>query len=217
VSIIGPMGAGKTTFFNVVAGLIDPSLETSVSSASTSSCGPDGRGSSRSCGLPRDRRGDRRRPPRRAVPRRRGSRAHALAVIGLLISTLLLAIIRPPWYSRLLSRHGDLSQRPTERRRRRRHRSHLPEHQAVPEHDGTRERAGRHAPAARSNLIDHVSRRGVRVARRSAATTRALELLRLSDCAGATKYLAKNLPYGDQRRLELARALANEPVLLLLG
>jgi branched-chain amino acid transport system ATP-binding protein len=28
--------------------------------------------------------------------------------------------------------------------------------------------------------------------------------------------LAKNLPYGDQRRLELARALANEPKLLLL-
>ena len=28
--------------------------------------------------------------------------------------------------------------------------------------------------------------------------------------------LAKNLPYGDQRRLEVARALASEPVLLLL-
>ena len=28
--------------------------------------------------------------------------------------------------------------------------------------------------------------------------------------------LARNLPYGDQRRLELARALASDPALLLL-
>ncbi len=28
--------------------------------------------------------------------------------------------------------------------------------------------------------------------------------------------MARNLPYGDQRRLEIARALASEPKLLLL-
>ena len=37
-----------------------------------------------------------------------------------------------------------------------------------------------------------------------------------SACANVDDELAKNLPYGDQRRLELARALANDPALLLL-
>ena len=34
--------------------------------------------------------------------------------------------------------------------------------------------------------------------------------------AGKGDFLAKNLPYGDQRRLEIARALATRPKLLLL-
>jgi len=34
--------------------------------------------------------------------------------------------------------------------------------------------------------------------------------------AGREEELARNLPYGDQRRLELARALGNDPKLLLL-
>jgi branched-chain amino acid transport system ATP-binding protein len=34
--------------------------------------------------------------------------------------------------------------------------------------------------------------------------------------AGKANEVARNLPYGDQRRLELARALASEPALLLL-
>ena len=35
-------------------------------------------------------------------------------------------------------------------------------------------------------------------------------------CAAKANEVARNLPYGDQRRLELARALASEPALLLL-
>jgi branched-chain amino acid transport system ATP-binding protein len=48
------------------------------------------------------------------------------------------------------------------------------------------------------------------------ATDRARELLRYSGLANVDDELAENLPYGDQRRLEVARALATEPKLLLL-
>ncbi|MGZ8701957.1 MAG: ABC transporter ATP-binding protein, partial [Gaiellaceae bacterium] len=42
------------------------------------------------------------------------------------------------------------------------------------------------------------------------------ELLRYSGLGRVDDELAENLSYGDQRRLELARALATEPKLLLL-
>jgi len=45
---------------------------------------------------------------------------------------------------------------------------------------------------------------------------RALELLGLVGIAKRADEAARNLPYGDQRRLEIARALATEPKLLLL-
>jgi len=49
-----------------------------------------------------------------------------------------------------------------------------------------------------------------------AARERAGELLQLVGLHARTDETAKNLPYGDQRRLEIARALATEPKLLLL-
>jgi branched-chain amino acid transport system ATP-binding protein len=48
------------------------------------------------------------------------------------------------------------------------------------------------------------------------AEERARELLRFAGLGGKGDLLAKNLPYGDQRRLEIARALANRPKLMLL-
>jgi branched-chain amino acid transport system ATP-binding protein len=48
------------------------------------------------------------------------------------------------------------------------------------------------------------------------ARERAKELLEFSGLRGRNEEFARNLPYGDQRRLEVARALATEPKLLLL-
>ena len=45
---------------------------------------------------------------------------------------------------------------------------------------------------------------------------KAEELLEVFDLAGEKDYLASNLPYGKQRKLEIARALATSPKLLLL-
>ncbi|MFN8524076.1 MAG: ABC transporter ATP-binding protein [Chloroflexota bacterium] len=48
------------------------------------------------------------------------------------------------------------------------------------------------------------------------ARARASELLDYAGLHGVEETWARNLPYGDQRRLEIARALATEPTLLLL-
>jgi branched-chain amino acid transport system ATP-binding protein len=49
-----------------------------------------------------------------------------------------------------------------------------------------------------------------------AARARALALLDFVGIAGRADTLARNMAYGDQRRLEIARALATEPQLLML-
>ncbi|MFF2654398.1 ABC transporter ATP-binding protein [Streptomyces sp. NPDC058045] len=49
-----------------------------------------------------------------------------------------------------------------------------------------------------------------------ASRERATELLEFVGLAEKADHLARNLPYGEQRKLEIARALASEPGLLLL-
>ncbi|MFF9426651.1 ABC transporter ATP-binding protein [Streptomyces sp. NPDC004288] len=48
------------------------------------------------------------------------------------------------------------------------------------------------------------------------AEQRAMELLEFIGLQDKAQHLAKNLPYGEQRKLEIARALASDPGLILL-
>ena len=59
--------------------------------------------------------------------------------------------------------------------------------------------------------------RGPKFKREEAATReRAQELLDYVGLGRSSELLARNMPYGDQRRLEIARALATDPQILLL-
>ncbi len=98
-----------------------------------------------------------------------------------------------------------------------RHRAHVPEHPPVPEHDRARERDGRHARAHEGEPVQLDPAHAVREARGEGRRASARSSCSSSPaCAARRTRLAKNLPYGDQRRLEVARALATEPQLLLL-
>ena len=71
----------------------------------------------------------------------------------------------------------------------------------------TREKIGLFASLLRTPAFDKVE---------ASATAEARRLLRLLGLDRSEGELARNLPYGDQRRLEIARALATQPRLLLL-
>ena len=74
---------------------------------------------------------------------------------------------------------------------------------------------GRHARAT-SGIIGAVLRSASSRAEEQAIRRRAEELLRYVGIADRADDLARHLSYGEQRRLEIARALATEPKLLAL-
>jgi len=65
-------------------------------------------------------------------------------------------------------------------------------------------------------LVEAVTRLGRFSKRERAVTERAQDYLAVFNLQDRQLEIAKNLPYGEQRRLEIARALAAEPQLLLL-
>jgi branched-chain amino acid transport system ATP-binding protein len=67
-----------------------------------------------------------------------------------------------------------------------------------------------------ANLFNSIVRTPFVKREESAARARALDLLQEVGLRRKAYEAAKNLPYGEQRKLEVARALATEPQLLLL-
>ena len=215
VSLIGPNGAGKTTFFNIIAGFYDPtSGEIEFHERKM---------------IARARRAWL-EPILWVIPATlvaiislaiaRGNEtlnvvALFLTVIALMI-VLLIGVTRPPSYQRFLLRFGIF-------------RSARPNDMVVAGLGRTFQNirlfqnmtalenvlVGMHTKL-HSSWIDAFLSTPRDRREEEAARKRARELLVLAGLRGRDNELAKNLPYGDQRRLEIARALASGPTLLLL-
>ena len=71
-------------------------------------------------------------------------------------------------------------------------------------------------PRMKANLFGAILRDPATMNEEKRVAKRARELLEFVGLRGYDNELAKNLAYGDQRRLEVARALATDPKLLLL-
>jgi branched-chain amino acid transport system ATP-binding protein len=73
-----------------------------------------------------------------------------------------------------------------------------------------------HHIRSRQFLLDAVIGTGRHQKEERETRDKAMELLKIFDLDGVAGEQATSLPYGNQRRLEIARALATEPSLLLL-
>ena len=217
VSIIGPNGAGKTTFFNIIAGIYDCTAgeiqfqgETMVAHSRRAWLEPilwlipAGIAALITVLL-----------AVAGAPDGETIASIFIAIIVLLI-VLVIGVARPPSYQRFLKRFGVF-------------RSARPNDMVVAGLGRTFQNirlfpnmtamenvlVGMHS-RLKAGWIDALLSTPRDRAEEVSSRVRGEELLELVGLRGEGDQLAKNLPYGDQRRLEIARALASNPTLLLL-
>ena len=216
VSLIGPNGAGKTTFFNVIAGVYELSEGEILFNGEVV--------------VARQRR-TWAEPifwfliPTIVLLLAIGTLLMGIQVLGELlvlvtllgvISALLVALMRPRWYVALLGRFGIFrSSRPNEMVAlgigRTFQNIRLFANMTVLENV----MVGMHS-RMRATPLDAAFRLGRHNREEEAAVRDARKWIRYVGMAGLENEVARNLPYGNQRRLEIARALASQPKLLLL-
>jgi branched-chain amino acid transport system ATP-binding protein len=218
VSLIGPNGAGKTTFFNIIAGIYDPTSGKIIFRGKDVIARPRRAWVEPVLWLLL--------PAVIAIVTFIVAETHIADVgfvaIGILLTVLALmtnmviGVSRPPWYNRFLTRFGIF-------------RSARPNDMVVAGLGRTFQNirlfqnmtamdnvlVGMHSRMKASWIDALLSTRRDRM-EEAASRVAAEELLTLVGLKGRGDFVAKNLPYGDQRRLEIARALASKPKLLLL-
>ena len=217
VSLIGPNGAGKTTFFNIIAGIYDPTSGVVVFN------GQEMIARSRRAWL---------EPFLWFLP---GFIGIALTIIlgsagapelellafgGLtlvaLMTSMVIGVARPVGYQRALPKVGIFrSARPNDMVEAGLGRTfqniRLFQNMTALENV----LVGMHT-RMKSTWVDAMFSTPRDRKEEAASAEKARGYLKLVGLRGIDDELAKNLPYGDQRRLEIARALGSEPKLLLL-
>jgi ABC-type branched-subunit amino acid transport system ATPase component len=216
VSLIGPNGAGKTTFFNIIAGIYDPTAGV------VNFAGREMIARSRRAWL---------EPFIWFGPGfigilaillfAGGASETAIFIMGAitlvaLMSTMLVGVARPLRYQRALPRVGIFrSARPNDMVQAGLGRTfqniRLFQNMTALENV----LVGMHTKL-KSTWVDAMFSTPRDRREEKAAAEEARGYLRLVGLRGKDSELAKNLPYGDQRRLEIARALGSKPKLLLL-
>ncbi len=217
VSLIGPNGAGKTTFFNIIAGIYDPTSGQIKFKGETKIARPKRAWLEPVLWL----------APGAVVGLitvflASTGAAEVVLIVGLfatvvaLLTVLVTGVARPPWYQRMLVRIGIF-------------RSARPNDMVVAGLGRTFQNirlfpnmtaienvlVGMHS-RLKASWLDALLSTPTDRHEEVSARVRARELLELVGLKGVDDQLAKNLPYGDQRRLEIARALGSDPTLLLL-